>query len=107
MQSFGAILKFDPHYCFNRIIQTILVMFSMKTSRACTGMLSSENNDFKFLKTAKTTKSTCITRTIVTGLAELFYPNQTSLSLTIFTDDEYTSELKRFFPALSKSPDRK
>ena len=25
----------------------------MKMSRACTGMLSSENNDFKFLKTAK------------------------------------------------------
>ena len=25
----------------------------MKTSRACTGMLSSENDDFKFLKTAK------------------------------------------------------
>ena len=32
------------------IIQTILVVFSMQTSRACTGMLSSENEDFKFLK---------------------------------------------------------
>ena len=29
----------------------------MKTSRACTGMLSSENDDFKFLKTAKNTKN--------------------------------------------------
>ena len=58
---------------FNGIIQAILVAFSMKTSRACTGMLSSENDDFKFLKTAKTIKSTCITCTIVPGLAELFY----------------------------------
>ena len=33
--------------------QTFLVLFSMKTSRAFTGMLSSENDDFKFLKTAK------------------------------------------------------
>ena len=38
------------------IIQTLLVAFSMKTSRACTGMLSSENDDFKFLKTAKNKK---------------------------------------------------
>ena len=36
----------------------------MKTSRACTGMLSSENADFKFLETAKNIKSTCITCTI-------------------------------------------
>ena len=42
---------------FNGIIQTILVAFSIKTSRACTGMLSSENEDFKFLKTAKNIKS--------------------------------------------------
>ena len=54
MQSFGVTLKFDSHFfVFNRIIQTILVVFSMKTSRACTGMLSFENEDFKFLKTAK------------------------------------------------------
>ena len=33
------------------------VAFSMKTSGACTGMLSSENDDFKFLKTAKNIKS--------------------------------------------------
>ena len=38
------------------IIQTILVAFSMNTSRACSGMLSSENDDFKFLKTAKSKK---------------------------------------------------
>ena len=28
----------------------------MKTSRACTGILSSENDDFEFLKTAKNIK---------------------------------------------------
>ena len=38
---------------FNGIVQTILVVFSMKKSRACTSMMSSENNDFKFLKTSK------------------------------------------------------
>ena len=54
MQSFAAILKFDPHFCvFNGIIQTILVAFSTKTSRACTGMLSYENNVSEFLKAAK------------------------------------------------------
>ena len=37
-------------FVFNGIIQTISVVFSMKMSRACTGMLSSENEDFKFLK---------------------------------------------------------
>ena len=81
MQSFGATLKFDPHssFVFFGIIQTILVAFSMKTSRACNGMLSSENNDFKFLKTAENIKSTCITCTIVPELVELFCfisPNQ-------------------------------
>ena len=40
----------------------------MKMSRACPGMLSSENDDFKFLKTAKNIKCTCITCTIVPGL---------------------------------------
>ena len=50
MQSFDATLNFDP----NGIIQTILVAFVMKTYRACTGMLSSENDDFKFLKNVKT-----------------------------------------------------
>ena len=45
----------------------------MKTSRACIGMLSSENDDFRFLKTAKKIKSMYITCTIVPGLVELFY----------------------------------
>ena len=34
---------------FNGIIQTILVAFSMKTFRACTGMLSSENDDLNII----------------------------------------------------------
>ena len=45
----------------------------MKTSRACTGMLSSENDDFKFLNTTKNRKSMCIMCIIVPGLVELFY----------------------------------
>ena len=65
MQSFNA-----TFFVFNRIIQTILVALSMKTFRACAGMLSSENNDFKFLKTAKSIKSTYITCAIVPGLME-------------------------------------
>ena len=53
----------------------------MKKSRACTGMLSHENDAFKFSKTAKTTNSTCITCTIVPGLRELFFssPNQSTV----------------------------
>ena len=45
----------------------------MKMSRACSGWLSSENDDFKLFKTAKKIKCTCITWTIVPGLGELFY----------------------------------
>ena len=58
---------------FNGIIQTILVAFSVKTCRACTGMLFSENDDLKLLKTAKNIKSIYIKCTIVRGLVELFY----------------------------------
>ena len=60
---------------FNEIhvIQTVLVAFSMKTFKACSGMLSSENDDFELLKTAKNIKSTCITCTAVPGLVLLFY----------------------------------
>ena len=43
MQSFGATIKFDLHFCaFNGIAQTNLVAFSMKMSRACPSMLSSK-----------------------------------------------------------------
>ena len=59
MRSFGAALKFDPHFVLsNGIIQTILVAFSMKTSRTCTGMLSNENDAFNFSKTAKPKNNT-------------------------------------------------
>ena len=43
----------------------------MYMSRACAGMLSSENDDFKFLKTAKNIKCTRITCIIVPGLVLL------------------------------------
>ena len=58
---------------FNGIIQTILVVFSMKKSRAGTSMMSSENNDFKFLKTSKKHEKHVHQCTIVPGLMELFY----------------------------------
>ena len=61
----------------------------MKMSRACSDTLSSENDDIKFVKTAKNIKCTCITCTIVPGLVGqfcgFFYPN---LTLVI---DSYTS----------------
>ena len=41
---------------FNGIIQNNFGGVFHETSRACTGMLSSENDDFKFLKTAKNKK---------------------------------------------------
>ena len=47
---FGA----SSFFVFNGIIRTILVTFSIIKSRVCTGMLSSENVDSKFLKTVKT-----------------------------------------------------
>ena len=46
---------------FDGIIQTILVAFTMKKSRACTGMLSSKIDDFIFLKTVKNLKA-CASR---------------------------------------------
>ena len=53
MQSFGATLKFDPHF---RTKWDNLNHFGgvfNEMSRACPGMSSSENDDFKFLKTVK------------------------------------------------------
>ena len=66
MQSVGATLTVGPHFfLFNGVIQTILVAFSLKTFRACTDMLSNQNDAVKFSKTAKDANSTCITCTIV------------------------------------------
>ena len=45
----------------------------MKMSRSCSGMLSSENDNIKFLKTVKKIKCIYITCTIVPGLVLLFY----------------------------------
>ena len=54
MRSVGATSKFDLHFfAFNGITKTILVAFSMKMSRACSGTLSSENDDLKFFKMRK------------------------------------------------------
>ena len=37
-------------FLFNGVIQTISVAFSLKTSRACTDMLSNQNDAVKFSK---------------------------------------------------------
>ena len=57
----------------------------MKMSRACPGMLSSENDDFKFLKTAKNIKCS---RARVTVLSL-----QTRLSLIINMNVTVAKEL--------------
>ena len=74
----------------------------MKTSTVCTGMLSSENDDFKFLKTAKHIKSTCITYIIVQGLVKLFLSLQTSPSLTKIMNEKVAIELYCIFSKISK-----
>ena len=65
----------------------------MKTSRVCTGMLSSENDDFKFLKSVKNIKSMCITCTISL---------QTSPSLTRNKNVKVAIELHYIFSKISK-----
>ena len=56
--------SFDPHFlCLNGIIRTILVAFSITMSRVCTGMLSFESDDFKFLKIKKKLKKARASRT--------------------------------------------
>ena len=48
----------------------------MKMSRACSGMLYSENDDFKFLKTAKNINA-CASRAQLHGSCDCFIsPNQ-------------------------------
>ena len=63
------------------MIQTIVVAFSLKTSRACAGMLSYENDIIKVSKTAKNTNSKCVTCTIVPVIVELvfFFLNQSAV----------------------------
>ena len=68
---------------FNGIIQTSFVVFSMKTSRACTGMLFSENDDSKFLKTTKNKQKKYVHHVHDSSRAHgTVLSLQTSLSLT-------------------------
>ena len=66
----------------------------MKTSRACTGMLSLETDYFKFLKNSKNIKITC---TIVPGLVKLFY-----LSKPVRMNVKVVIELYYIFSKISK-----
>ena len=72
--------------------------FSLKTSRACTDMLSDKNHDIKFSKTAKSTNSTCFMCTIVPGLVELVFFLQISLPLTRNMNAKKPSSCIIYFP---------
>ena len=75
----------------------------MKMSWACTGMLSSENDDFKILKTVQKHKMhVIITCTIVPGLVELFYLSKPVLSLTRNMNLKVAIELYYIFSQISK-----
>ena len=74
----------------------------MKMSRACSGILSSENDDFKFLKNCKNIKCMCIighhsSKGCVTVLSL-----QISLSVTRNTNVTVAKELHYIFSEISK-----
>ena len=74
MQSFGATLKCDPH--FSRLMgkpKPFWWHFKWKCLGHVLACQSSENDDFKFLKTVINIKCTCNTCTIVPRLVALFY----------------------------------
>ena len=73
----------------------------MKMSRACPSMLSSKNDDFKFLKTAKNVKCTCSTCTKAPRLVTVLCL-QTSLSLTRNMNVTVAEELYYIFLEISK-----
>ena len=95
------ILALPQFFVFYGILQTILVAFSMKTLRVCTSMWSSENDDFKFLKTTKTRKSKCITCTIVSGLV-YFFISLKQLSETRNMNVKVAIKLYNIFSKISK-----
>ena len=67
---------------FNGIIESILVAFALNTSRACTGMLSSDNKDFEFLKKCENHKKHVRHVHHSSRARETVLSPQTSLSLT-------------------------
>ena len=88
---------------FQLLKQTILVAFSIQTSRACTGILPSENDDFKFLKTAKKTQKKQVNHVHQSSRARrtVLYL-QTSLSLTRNMSVKVAIELYYIFYKISK-----
>ena len=84
------------------IIQTILVAFSMKKSRACTCMLSSKHDDFKFLKNCEKHKKQVhhVHHSYRARATVLSY--QTSLSLTRNMNIKVAIELYYIFSKISK-----
>ena len=74
----------------------------MKMSRACSGMLSSENDDFKFLKTAKKHKMHVHHRHHSSRSRVPVLSLQISLSLTRNINITVVKELHYIFSEISK-----
>ena len=74
----------------------------MKTSRACTSILSSENDDFKFLKTAKKHKKHVHHMHHSSRARGTVLSLQTSLSLTRNMNAKVAIELHYIFSKISK-----
>ena len=88
---------------FNGINQTIWVAFSTKSSMACTGMLCYENDDFKFLKTAKNIKIMTVHHVHHSSRARRTVLSlETSLLLTRNMNVKAAIELYYIFSKISK-----
>ena len=87
---------------FNGIIQTSLVAFSTKTSRACTGIFSSVNDDFKFLKNCEKHKNHVHHVHHSSRACGTVLSLQTSLSLTRNMNVKVAIELYYIFSKISK-----
>ena len=77
-------------------------MFSMKMSKACSGMLSSVSDEFKFLKTAKKYKMHVHHVHYSSRARVIVLSPQTSLSLTRNMNVTVAKELYYMFSEISK-----
>ena len=93
MQSFGATLKFYPHF---------LCLMGWKTSRACTCMLSSENDDFKLSKKLRKEKARALRAPYSSRARGTVLSLQTSMSLTRNMNVKVATELYYKFFKISK-----
>ena len=104
MQYFGVDLKLDPHFfLLIGIIQSILVAFSIKTSMACIGMLSYENDSFNYKKKLRKPQTARESRVSYSSNARgTGFCLQTSPSLTRNMNVKVVAELYYIFSKISK-----